>query len=156
MCMSTPFTTLVNIPIVSCAYTYFWYFHDLLLVHKHFSEHLPTSIFHICAFLTNNHTINRAFFLLVDIPIWLKSLRLHKYQFIFESLSYDEMMEMSDETLAHMVSKSLILYLINVYCLFYLLFNQQVTQGARNKILQNIKKLTQRTQSLLDLEKVCT
>lgn len=45
----------------------------------------------------------------IDIPIWLKSLRLHKYQYIFENLSYDEMMEMSDETLAHMVSEDVIM-----------------------------------------------
>jgi len=50
--------------------------------------------------------LKKYFSLQTDIPIWLKSLRLHKYQYVFESLSYDEMMDISDETLTAQVRKS--------------------------------------------------
>ena len=39
-----------------------------------------------------------------DVPPWLKSLRLHKYQHIFAELTYDEMLLMSEAFLKQRVS----------------------------------------------------
>ena len=46
-----------------------------------------------------------------DVPKWLKSLRLHKYQSLFARLTYDEMLSLDQNKL------------------------RDVTQGARNKII---------------------
>lgn len=42
--------------------------------------------------------------MLLDVSMWLKSLRLHKYLFIFEKLSYQEMMELTEDWLAGQVA----------------------------------------------------
>ena len=34
-----------------------------------------------------------------DVPLWLKSLRLHKYQYLFVDLTYEEMLQMAEEHL---------------------------------------------------------
>jgi hypothetical protein len=34
-----------------------------------------------------------------DVPMWLKSLRLHKYQPLFTDLSYKDMLSLGDEDL---------------------------------------------------------
>lgn len=34
-----------------------------------------------------------------DVPTWLKSLRLHKYAALFSTLTYDEMMSLTEEQL---------------------------------------------------------
>ena len=39
----------------------------------------------------------------VDVPMWLKSLRLHKYLSLFADLSYEEMLQISDEYLERKV-----------------------------------------------------
>ena len=52
-----------------------------------------------------------------DVPKWLKSLRLHKYQSLFARLTYDEMLSLDQNKL------------------------RDVTQGARNKIIENVQKL---------------
>ena len=39
----------------------------------------------------------------LEVPIWLKSLRLHKYQDLFQSMTYDEMLGISDEFLQQKV-----------------------------------------------------
>ena len=39
-----------------------------------------------------------------DVFVWLKSLRLHKYSNIFSELSYDEMLELTEDFLKSKVS----------------------------------------------------
>ena len=34
-----------------------------------------------------------------DVPIWLKTLRLHKYTPLLASMSYEQMMQLNDEQL---------------------------------------------------------
>ena len=41
---------------------------------------------------------------LTDVPLWLKSLRLHKYQSLFADMNYEEMLHMSEDYLAEKVS----------------------------------------------------
>eukprot|EP00800_Vazella_pourtalesii_P019311 TRINITY_DN6505_c0_g2_i3.p1 TRINITY_DN6505_c0_g2~~TRINITY_DN6505_c0_g2_i3.p1 ORF type:complete len:834 (-),score=179.19 TRINITY_DN6505_c0_g2_i3:167-2668(-) len=65
-----------------------------------------------------------------EVPNWLKSLRLHKYQDIFTHLSYKEMLYMDESKLE---------------C-------ENVTMGARHKILQSIQKLSSRLQLLNTLD----
>lgn len=61
---------------------------------------------------------------------WLKSLRLHKYQNIFIPLTYDQMMEVTEEYLTSM----------------------GVTKGARNKLVICIQKLKERFHTLEQFE----
>lgn len=66
-----------------------------------------------------------------EVPGWLKRLRLHKYNSVFQQLSYDEMMELNEEKLKAM----------------------GITEGARNKILRKVSKLRERQKLLQELEK---
>ncbi|XP_061594226.1 protein Smaug homolog 1 isoform X2 [Cololabis saira] len=66
-----------------------------------------------------------------DVPAWLKSLRLHKYAALFSTMTYDEMMSLTEE----------------------LLEAQKVTKGARHKIVISIQKLKERQHLLRSLEK---
>lgn len=66
-----------------------------------------------------------------DVPSWLKTLRLHKYSYLFVTLSYEEMLQLTEEQLAE----------------------QGVTKGARHKLALSIAKLQQRYTTLLNLEK---
>ncbi|XP_053720624.1 protein Smaug homolog 1 isoform X1 [Synchiropus splendidus] len=66
-----------------------------------------------------------------DVPAWLKSLRLHKYAALFSTLTYDEMMSLTEEQLEA----------------------QKVTKGARHKIVISIQKLKERQMLLRSLEK---
>ena len=66
-----------------------------------------------------------------DVPAWLKTLRLHKYSYLFVTLSYEEMLQLTEEQLAE----------------------QGVTKGARHKLALSIAKLQQRYTTLLNLEK---
>lgn len=68
---------------------------------------------------------------LLDVPSWLKTLRLHKYSYLFVTLSYEEMLQLTEEQLAE----------------------QGVTKGARHKLALSIAKLQQRYTTLLNLEK---
>lgn len=68
---------------------------------------------------------------LCDVPSWLKSLRLHKYAYLFASMSYEEMMNLTEEKLEA----------------------QSVTKGARHKIVLSIRKLKERPATLRQLEK---
>jgi len=63
-----------------------------------------------------------------EVPKWLKSLRLHKYQSLFARLTYDEMLSLDQNKL------------------------RDVTQGARNKIIENVQKLRERHQDLVNIE----
>ena len=40
-----------------------------------------------------------------DVPSWLKSLRLHKYAALFSTMTYDEMMSLTEEQLEAQVRK---------------------------------------------------
>lgn len=66
-----------------------------------------------------------------DVPAWLKSLRLHKYAGLFSTMTYDEMMSLTEQQLEA----------------------QQVTKGARHKIIISIQKLKDRQNMLRCLEK---
>lgn len=63
-----------------------------------------------------------------NITPWLKSLRLHKYAFLFSHQTYEQMMETSEE------------HLMNV------------TKGARHKLVTNIQKLKDRYTVLSQME----
>ncbi|XP_032368004.1 protein Smaug homolog 1 isoform X6 [Etheostoma spectabile] len=64
-----------------------------------------------------------------NVPAWLKSLRLHKYAALFATMTYDEMMSLTEEQL------------------------EKVTKGARHKIVISILKLKERQNLLRSLEK---
>lgn len=65
-----------------------------------------------------------------DVPVWLKSLRLHKYQHLFAELGYEEMLTMQE---AYLEQKN-------------------VTKGARTKIILSIRKLARRPETLQEIE----
>ena len=46
-----------------------------------------------------------------DVPLWLKSLRLHKYANLFQQLNYDEMLNMNEDWLQQQV----ILFVLMLY-----------------------------------------
>ncbi|CAG5095680.1 Similar to samd4a: Protein Smaug homolog 1 (Xenopus laevis) [Cotesia congregata] len=66
-----------------------------------------------------------------DVPRWLKTLRLHKYSYLFTTMSYEEMLQLTEDQLAE----------------------QGVTKGARHKLALSISKLQQRYSTLVNLEK---
>ncbi|XP_068108484.1 protein Smaug homolog 1 isoform X3 [Hyperolius riggenbachi] len=66
-----------------------------------------------------------------DVPAWLKSLRLHKYASLFSQMTYDEMMSLNECQLEA----------------------QNVTKGARHKIVISIQKLKERHILLKSLER---
>ncbi|KAL6477331.1 hypothetical protein MHYP_G00131660 [Metynnis hypsauchen] len=69
-----------------------------------------------------------------DVPAWLKSLRLHKYAGLFSSMTYEEMMSLTEQQLEA----------------------QNITKGARHKIIISIQKLKERQNMLRSLEKAFT
>ena len=83
-------------------------------------------------FLFKRYNFFKSVIYIIDIPMWLKSLRLHKYAHIFTDVTYEEMMSFGDDYLD----------------------KQGVTKGARNKILLCIQKLKDRKETLEQLEKV--
>ncbi|XP_018414902.1 PREDICTED: protein Smaug homolog 1 [Nanorana parkeri] len=66
-----------------------------------------------------------------NVPAWLKSLRLHKYAALFSQMTYDEMMSLNECQLEA----------------------QNVTKGARHKIVISIQKLKERHILLKSLER---
>ncbi|XP_060789649.1 protein Smaug homolog 1 isoform X5 [Neoarius graeffei] len=66
-----------------------------------------------------------------NVPAWLKSLRLHKYAGLFSTMTYEEMMSLTEQQLEA----------------------QSVTKGARHKIIISIQKLKERQNMLRSLEK---
>ncbi|XP_049841270.1 protein Smaug homolog 1 isoform X1 [Schistocerca gregaria] len=66
-----------------------------------------------------------------DVPAWLKSLRLHKYVSLFLTLTYEEMMALTEEWLAA----------------------RGVTKGARHKIVMSVRKLRERGSLLRQVER---
>lgn len=77
-------------------------------------------------FNNNTHHIGMG-----HIGVWLKSLRLHKYFWLFSNMSYEQMLEMSEEYLE----------------------NLGVTKGARHKLVLCIQKLGERVMLLKQIEK---
>lgn len=65
-----------------------------------------------------------------SIVSWLKSLRLHKYSWVFNNLTYDQMLNLTDDTLSAI----------------------GITKGARHKLLLSIAKLKERSLMLTELE----
>lgn len=86
-----------------------------------FDERLTKWLFFVCF----------VFVYTIDVAAWLKTLRLHKYSYLFATLSYEEMLELTEERLAE----------------------QGVTKGARHKLALSIAKLQQRHSTLLALER---
>lgn len=39
-----------------------------------------------------------------DVPTWLKSLRLHKYAYLFQQMTYEEMLTVSEDWLETQVT----------------------------------------------------
>ncbi|XP_075049125.1 protein Smaug homolog 1 isoform X2 [Mixophyes fleayi] len=66
-----------------------------------------------------------------NVPAWLKSLRLHKYAALFSQMTYEEMMSLNECQLEA----------------------QNVTKGARHKIVISIQKLKERHILLKSLER---
>ncbi|XP_073434038.1 protein Smaug homolog 1 isoform X2 [Dendrobates tinctorius] len=66
-----------------------------------------------------------------NVPAWLKSLRLHKYAALFSQMTYEEMMSLNECQLEA----------------------QNVTKGARHKIVISIQKLKERHVLLKSLER---
>lgn len=77
-------------------------------------------------FNNNSHHVGMS-----HIPIWLKSLRLHKYQWLFTNMTYEQMMDMTEEYLESL----------------------GVTKGARHKLVLCIQKLVERIPQLKQVEK---
>lgn len=65
-----------------------------------------------------------------SIVSWLKSLRLHKYSWVFNNLTYEQMLDLTDESLQAI----------------------GITKGARHKLLISIAKLRERSMMLTELE----
>ncbi|KAH0949879.1 hypothetical protein HN011_002002 [Eciton burchellii] len=65
-----------------------------------------------------------------DVQSWLKTLRLHKYSYLFVTMSYEDMLLLTEDQLAE----------------------QGVTKGARHKLALSIAKLQQRYNALQTLE----
>lgn len=64
------------------------------------------------------------------VGAWLKSLRLHKYAYIFENFTFEQMMDITDNFLEKL----------------------NVTQGARTKLVNSIQKLKERLSKLSKAE----
>lgn len=67
---------------------------------------------------------------MINIPQWLKSLRLHKYNWVFTNLTYESMLTITDD------------YLLRL----------NITKGARDKLLMCIGKLKERFGMLCQME----
>ncbi|XP_028147988.1 protein Smaug homolog 1 [Diabrotica virgifera virgifera] len=65
-----------------------------------------------------------------SITSWLKSLRLHKYSWVFNNLTYSQMVNLKEESLQSI----------------------GITKGARHKILLSVNKLKERGVMLMELE----
>ncbi|CAG5127001.1 unnamed protein product, partial [Candidula unifasciata] len=66
-----------------------------------------------------------------EVPVWLKSLRLHKYAYLFKQMTYEDMLSVTEDWLEQ----------------------QNVTKGARHKIYVSILKLRERQDVLRKLER---
>lgn len=66
-----------------------------------------------------------------NVNSWLKSLRLHKYQWLFASMTYEQMLNVNEGYLESL----------------------NITKGARNKLVLSIQKLNDRIEGLEKVEK---
>ncbi|XP_013400510.1 protein Smaug homolog 1 [Lingula anatina] len=66
-----------------------------------------------------------------DVPVWLKTLRLHKYAYLFQNMTYEEMLGLTEQWLEA----------------------NNVTKGARHKIVISVNKLKDRQNQLRQMEK---
>ncbi|XP_076463514.1 protein Smaug homolog 1-like isoform X2 [Babylonia areolata] len=66
-----------------------------------------------------------------EVPVWLKTLRLHKYSYLFRQMTYEDMLNITEEWLEA----------------------RKVTKGARHKIVISIQKLRERQKLLCEFEK---
>ncbi|KAI8788050.1 protein Smaug 1 [Biomphalaria glabrata] len=66
-----------------------------------------------------------------EVPVWLKTLRLHKYAYLFRQMAYEDMLNVTEDWLE----------------------KHNVTKGARHKIYISIEKLRERQEVLRKLEK---
>ncbi|KAL8583751.1 hypothetical protein ACOMHN_000372 [Nucella lapillus] len=66
-----------------------------------------------------------------EVPVWLKTLRLHKYSYLFRQMAYEDMLNITEEWLEA----------------------RKVTKGARHKIVISIQKLRERQALLCEFEK---
>lgn len=64
------------------------------------------------------------------VGVWLKKLRLHKYEYIFQNFTFEDMMNITVEYLER----------------------SEVTQGARTKLVNSIQKLKERYNQLAQAE----
>ena len=80
-----------------------------------------------------------------DVPNWLKSLRLHKYQYLFAKLTYEDMLGLTEEKLGFNI--------IFFHFSMLILAEQNVTKGARKKIASSVSKLRYRADKLREIEK---
>ena len=56
------------------------------------------------------------------MPGWLKGLRLHKYQELFQVMTYDEMVSITDEFLEKKVRVHVRIYVLTYMCGYKYLF----------------------------------
>lgn len=97
-----------------------------------FFNYILSTISDVSHFLSQTNTfIFELLFSFSDVQSWLKTLRLHKYSYLFVTMSYEEMLQLTEDQLAE----------------------QGVTKGARHKLALSIAKLQQRYNTLLNLEK---
>lgn len=68
---------------------------------------------------------------MLNVNTWLKSLRLHKYQWLFADMTYEKMLAVNEEYLERL----------------------SITKGARNKLVISIQKLHDRVKVLDKVEK---
>jgi len=105
---------------------------------------------YVCAFW--NIKLAHQYINITDVPLWLKSLRLHKYSQLFARMNYDEMLELTEEKLEQKVPFE---HKVQKIDTFYVLVSfQGVTVGARRKIILSVQKLKERVALLQQLEKV--
>lgn len=78
----------------------------------------------------DEHAKNKIAVGMSNIGIWLKGLRLHKYQALFDEMSYENMMGITQEKL----------------------LGKGVTQGATKKLLSCVQKLSERYAMLKEME----
>lgn len=60
----------------------------------------------ICIYSSKRKEFYVQHLIVTDVPTWLKSLRLHKYAYLFQQMTYEEMLSVSEEWLETQVGVS--------------------------------------------------
>ena len=55
-----------------------------------------------------------------DVPIWLKTLRLHKYQHLFADMSYEELLSTTEDYLESKVRYTICMSIVCMYVCIYI------------------------------------